>query len=121
MNEENGWRGAAAYRDAHKDALSKHVFALESDRGGFAPRAFESDSNGASLAKLAALCEPLKAFGIESVSHAAEVGVDVSALQQLGVPCAGFSFQPSSQFHSTGSAPITSACMAACRRRSCST
>ncbi|MEO6709293.1 MAG: M20/M25/M40 family metallo-hydrolase [Planctomycetota bacterium] len=90
MNEENGWRGAAAYRDAHKDAMGKHVFALESDRGGFAPRAFESDSNGASLAKLVALCEPLKPYGIESVSHAAEVGVDVSALQQLGVPCAGF-------------------------------
>jgi acetylornithine deacetylase/succinyl-diaminopimelate desuccinylase-like protein len=90
MNEENGWRGAAAYRDAHKDELARHVFALESDRGGFAPRGFESDSSGPALAILSRIGEKLSPYGIRFVSHAAEVGVDVSALQAFGVPCAGF-------------------------------
>ncbi|MGE3477781.1 MAG: M20/M25/M40 family metallo-hydrolase [Rhodospirillaceae bacterium] len=32
-NEENGTRGGTTYRDAHKDQLSKHVLAMESDDG----------------------------------------------------------------------------------------
>ncbi|HUR29401.1 MAG TPA: M20/M25/M40 family metallo-hydrolase [Planctomycetota bacterium] len=90
MNEENGWRGAAAYRDAHQDELAQHVFALESDRGGFAPRGFEFDSTGEALETLRKMCLPLQPYGIESVSHSAQVGVDISALQPAGVPCGDF-------------------------------
>jgi Zn-dependent M28 family amino/carboxypeptidase len=32
-NEENGLRGAHAYRDQHKDALGRHVLAIETDGG----------------------------------------------------------------------------------------
>lgn len=90
MNEENGGRGAAAYRDAHREEMNSHVFALESDRGGFAPRAFESCCTGASLDVLARIGEKLSAFGIESVRYSGHAGADVSPLQELGVPCAGF-------------------------------
>jgi hypothetical protein len=90
MNEENGLRGASAYRDTHRDALDKHVFALESDRGGFAPRSFASNSSGASLETLRQLAAPLLPFGIAAINSTPNVGADVSALAQLGVPCAGF-------------------------------
>src|SRR5690606_22821728 len=36
-NEENGLRGATAYRDAHRDELDRHVLAIESDAGVFKP------------------------------------------------------------------------------------
>ncbi len=90
MNEENGGRGSAAYRDLHREELGLHVFALESDRGGFAPRGFESSSTGSSLDVLARIGEKLGAYGVGFVNHSAHVGADVGPLQALGVPCAGF-------------------------------
>jgi carboxypeptidase Q len=39
-NEENGTRGALAYRDAHRHELDRHVMMLESDTGVFRPTGF---------------------------------------------------------------------------------
>jgi hypothetical protein len=39
-NEENGGRGGDKYAEEAKEKGEKHVFALESDAGGFTPRAF---------------------------------------------------------------------------------
>ena len=44
MNEENGQRGAAKYTDVAKRNNEQHVFALESDAGGFTPRGFSIDT-----------------------------------------------------------------------------
>ena len=43
MNEENGGRGAKAYLAAAKLLKEQHIFALESDAGGFTPRGFSLD------------------------------------------------------------------------------
>ena len=43
MNEENGLRGALAYANHVKKINEKHLFALESDAGGFSPRGFSFD------------------------------------------------------------------------------
>jgi carboxypeptidase Q len=40
MNEENGGRGGAKYLEIAKAKKEKHIFALESDAGGFTPRGF---------------------------------------------------------------------------------
>jgi carboxypeptidase Q len=40
MNEENGGAGGDAYLKAAKEKKENHIFALESDAGGFTPRAF---------------------------------------------------------------------------------
>jgi len=40
MNEENGLRGGNAYADNALANKEKHIFALESDAGGFTPRGF---------------------------------------------------------------------------------
>lgn len=39
-NEENGLRGGAKYAEEAKAKNEKHIFALESDAGGFTPRGF---------------------------------------------------------------------------------
>lgn len=44
MNEENGQRGAAKYTEVANRKNEKHVFALESDAGGFTPRGFSIDT-----------------------------------------------------------------------------
>ncbi len=43
MNEENGLRGANKYAEVAKAKKENHVFALESDAGGFTPRGFSLD------------------------------------------------------------------------------
>ena len=43
MNEENGLRGGRKYAEEALKKSEKHVFALESDAGGFTPRGFSFD------------------------------------------------------------------------------
>jgi hypothetical protein len=43
MNEENGLRGGRKYAAIAKRKGEKHIFALESDSGGFTPRGFSFD------------------------------------------------------------------------------
>ena len=45
MNEENGLRGGNAYAEMARKKNENHVFALESDAGGFSPRGFSIDTN----------------------------------------------------------------------------
>ena len=49
MNEENGLRGGIKYAEMSKKNNEKHVFALESDSGGFTPRGFSFDCDDASF------------------------------------------------------------------------
>lgn len=43
MNEENGNMGGKGYAKYAKEYKEKHIFALETDRGGFSPRGFSID------------------------------------------------------------------------------
>ncbi len=45
INEENGQRGAIKYNEESKNNKENHVFAIESDTGGFSPSGFSIDSN----------------------------------------------------------------------------
>ena len=45
INEENGQRGAIKYSEQSKIRKENHVFAIESDTGGFTPMGFSIDSN----------------------------------------------------------------------------
>ena len=51
MNEENGTRGGQKYQELAQKNKENHIFALESDSGGFAPRGFSFESDEVSLAK----------------------------------------------------------------------
>lgn len=52
MNEENGGRGGKKYEELSKANNENHIFALESDSGGFTPRGFSFDTDQANLAKI---------------------------------------------------------------------
>lgn len=45
MNEENGLRGGKKYAEIASNKKENHVFALESDSGGFTPRGFSFDAS----------------------------------------------------------------------------
>ncbi|MCS7036477.1 MAG: M28 family peptidase [Saprospiraceae bacterium] len=45
MNEENGLRGGLTYAAAAEEKEEMHLFALESDAGGFTPRGFSFDAD----------------------------------------------------------------------------
>ncbi|MBK5214812.1 MAG: M20/M25/M40 family metallo-hydrolase [Flavobacteriaceae bacterium] len=52
MNEENGLRGGKKYAEEVKRKGEKHLFALESDAGGFTPRGFNFQTNDANFKKV---------------------------------------------------------------------
>lgn len=52
MNEENGGRGGKKYEELSKANNENHIFALESDSGGFTPRGFSFDTDQANLTKI---------------------------------------------------------------------
>jgi len=52
MNEENGLRGGNKYAEIAKNKNEKHVFALESDEGGFSPRGFAFDCSDINLERV---------------------------------------------------------------------
>ncbi len=89
MNEENGLRGGKAYAAKERPA-EKHIAAIESDMGGFAPRGFGVEADSTILAKIARwayLLEPIDADRIQKGGG----GADISELARKGVPCIGLS------------------------------
>jgi hypothetical protein len=52
MNEENGLRGGLKYEELAKANKENHIFALESDAGGFTPRGFFLESDDANFNKI---------------------------------------------------------------------
>jgi carboxypeptidase Q len=103
-NEENGLRGALAYREAHQAELERHVLAIESDGGLFRPLGFGftgPDSARAIVSQIAAL---LSGIGADSI-FATGGGADIGPLMQRGVPGMSLSVDGSRYFwyhHSEG-------------------
>lgn len=53
MNEENGVKGGLRYGELASASKENHIFAMESDSGGFSPRGFSIESDDESYAKIA--------------------------------------------------------------------
>jgi len=90
MNEENGLRGGRAYPADPQRAGEKHIAAMESDRGGFAPRGFDVQADSTVLKKVRTwkpLFETLLAGNI-AMGYS---GVDIIPLVEKGVPGFGLS------------------------------
>jgi hypothetical protein len=94
MNEENGGRGAAAYLAQAKLRNEKHIFALESDAGGFTPRGFGLDMSDDNRTKIAGWKNLFHNYGVYEIT-AGGGGSDIGPLKQIGASLAGFS--PDSQ------------------------
>ena len=105
-NEENGGRGAMAYRDAHADELSHHVLAIESDNGTFSPQGFRFSGSDAALTRLRQIEPLLQRIGAGQVSRETESPeADIAPLVDRGVPGLGLDVDRSRYFwyhHSKG-------------------
>lgn len=79
-NEENGGRGGQAYRDRHREELSKHVMMMESDSGVFRPLGFGftgSESARQTVKAIAMLLRGLAADQIGPAGGGADIGPSV--------------------------------------------
>ncbi len=65
-DEENGGRGAMAYSVEAKQKGEKHIFALESDAGGFTPREFSFKGNESQLAPIRSTLPLFAPYGVTS-------------------------------------------------------
>ncbi|MFZ9718046.1 MAG: M20/M25/M40 family metallo-hydrolase [Chitinophagaceae bacterium] len=94
MNEENGLRGGRKYAEMAKTENKKFIFALESDAGGFTPRAFAFSEGGELLERLRKWLPHFVPYGITEFSTPGG-GADIGPLRPLGTVLCGL--QPDSQ------------------------
>jgi hypothetical protein len=88
MNEENGLRGGRAYAVAPERAGEKHVAAIESDRGGFAPRGFTVHGDSLLVQRVQRWANLFSTLWADRILPGYS-GVDVSPLINAGVPGLG--------------------------------
>ncbi len=88
MNEENGGGGSKAYLDNAKSKGEQHIFALESDDGGFTPRGFSLDMSEEKKAKIRSWKNLFYNYGVYDLSEGGS-GSDVGPLKQVGAALAG--------------------------------
>ena len=95
-NEENGNRGGLGYAANAAEKNETHMFALESDRGGFTPRGFSfdaSDDRIKAAQKWKTLLEP---YGLH-VFEKGYGGVDIGPLKKVNENICLIGFVPDSQ------------------------
>ena len=80
MNEENGNRGGEHYANMVRNNSEKHLFALESDRGGFSPRGFSIDGNKLQLEFLQTFKNLFEPYQLHIFSKGYS-GVDIGPLK----------------------------------------
>jgi hypothetical protein len=94
MNEENGLRGGRKYAEVAKQKGEKHVFALESDAGGFTPRGFSFDCSDENFAQVESWRKLFKPYLIHYFEKGGS-GADIGPLKDDQIVLAGL--RPDSQ------------------------
>jgi carboxypeptidase Q len=96
MNEENGNMGGITYASWTKDKGEKQIAAVESDRGGFAPRGFSCSGTEEQVKMLESFRDIFLPYDLH-VFEAGYGGVDITPLKDQfeGIPL--FGFVPDSQ------------------------
>lgn len=96
-NEENGLRGAEAYRAQHESEMENHVLAIESDAGTFKPTGFGFTGTSEAFAvvqEVGRLLEPIEADTITRGGG----GADIAPMRAHGVPLMGLAVDPEKYF-----------------------
>ncbi|RIA09045.1 PA domain-containing protein [Flavobacteriaceae bacterium MAR_2010_72] len=94
MNEENGLRGGNKYAEEAKQKGERHIFALESDSGGFTPRGFSFDCSEAVFNKVLGWRALFKPYLIHYFEKGGS-GADIGPLKDENIVLAGL--RPDSQ------------------------
>ncbi len=89
MNEENGARGGRTHAEECRKRGDKHLAAMESDRGGFAPRGFTVDASKMEIEYLAEWVDLFEPYNIHFIKPGYG-GVDIGPLKEFGTPLIGF-------------------------------
>lgn len=98
MNEENGNKGGIKYADLAKANNEKHIFAMESDNGGFTPRGFGVQGGSAEiLSKIKAFRTLLSPYGLNEIDRGSG-GSDIGPLAPQGTVLLGFKPDPQRYF-----------------------
>ncbi|MGZ8550459.1 MAG: M20/M25/M40 family metallo-hydrolase [Chitinophagaceae bacterium] len=88
-NEENGLKGGAKYAEEAKANGEKHIFALESDAGGFTPRGFGFTVSDAQYNKIIQWRDLVAPYGASDFVRGGG-GADIGPLNRtFGTPVAG--------------------------------
>jgi carboxypeptidase Q len=96
-NEENGGRGGAGYRDAHRAELERHVLAIESDGGVFKPEGFGFTGTDSAFAIVSQVGALLQGIGAGTINRGGG-GADIAPIMALGVPGMGLNVDGSRYF-----------------------
>lgn len=88
MNEENGVRGGKKYASEVKRKGENHVFAIESDAGGFAPRGFSFDCDDANFNQVLGWRSLFEPYLIHYFAKG-HSGVDISRLKNDNIVLCG--------------------------------
>ncbi|MGO4822078.1 MULTISPECIES: M28 family peptidase [unclassified Flavobacterium] len=94
MNEENGLRGGKKYEELAQANNENHIFALESDSGGFSPRGFSLECNEANFNKITGFSKLFEPYLIHSFVEG-HSGSDIGPLTSKNIVKAGL--KPDSQ------------------------
>ncbi|WP_197428758.1 M20/M25/M40 family metallo-hydrolase [Phnomibacter ginsenosidimutans] len=94
MNEENGLRGGTAYAEFAKKLNEQHIFAVESDAGGFGVETLGISGKPEQYAKVKSWEKLFKPYGIYELSDGGG-GADIGPLKPLGTVLSGVN--PNSQ------------------------
>ena len=86
-NEENGVSGGEAYLSAVKKSNEPHVFAIESDAGGFTPRGISLDMIPQRRRQVFAWKDYFQPYGIHDFDQTYP-GPDIAPLKKINVPLA---------------------------------
>ena len=89
-NEENGLRGANAYRDMVKEngTLDNHVLAMESDAGVFEPKGFGFSGSDEAFEMIKEIGKLLQPIGSGTINRGGG-GADIGPIMREGVPGMG--------------------------------
>lgn len=98
-NEENGLRGATAYRDMVQEngTLKDHVLAIESDGGVFEPKGFGFGGSDAAYQMVSEISKLLKPIGADLMKRGGG-GADIGPIMREGVPGMGLLVDNSKYF-----------------------
>ncbi len=94
MNEENGGRGGDKYNEMAQAMSENHIFALESDSGGFTPRGFSLDCSEVNFKRIQGFKDLFEPYLIHSFVKG-HGGSDIGPLQSKNIIKAGL--KPDSQ------------------------
>ena len=89
INEENGAKGAEMYANEALRKAEKHLYGIESDRGGFTPRGFTIDGTPEFVQKVQGWKPLLAPYSLTEIV-AGGSGVDVGFLKKQAVALMGY-------------------------------